>query len=150
MAACLLMICFEIRSICISVDCTVTILSLLQRIEIQTHDWYVCISSTPSSSRMAPAEFINPMRSWSIFHVILGHVFSQHYQCHRFIILFQFHNSTLPALHHYLQTYALRLRQTYALRLRQDDRHFTDDVFRCIFMNENVWIPLKVLMKIFF
>ena len=29
----------------------------------------------------------------------------------------------------------------YTLRPRQIGRHFADDVFRCIFLNENVWIP---------
>ena len=29
-----------------------------------------------------------------------------------------------------------------ALRLRQDVRHF-EDVFKCIFLNENVWISIK-------
>ena len=27
---------------------------------------------------------------------------------------------------------------------RGHDRHFTDDIFRCIFMNENVWISIKI------
>ena len=30
-----------------------------------------------------------------------------------------------------------------ALRPRQNGRHFADDIFKCIFLNENVWIPLK-------
>ena len=29
------------------------------------------------------------------------------------------------------------------LRPRQNGRHFADDIFKCIFLNENVWIPLK-------
>ena len=34
------------------------------------------------------------------------------------------------------------------LRLRQNDRHFTDDNFKCIFFNENVWIVNKNLLKL--
>ena len=34
-----------------------------------------------------------------------------------------------------------------SLRLRQNGRHFTDDVFKCIFLNENVWILLKIPLK---
>ena len=30
---------------------------------------------------------------------------------------------------------------------RQDGRHFTDDIFKCIFLNENVWIPIKISLK---
>ena len=26
-------------------------------------------------------------------------------------------------------------------------RHFADDIFKCIFMNENVWIPIKIPLK---
>ena len=29
------------------------------------------------------------------------------------------------------------------LRPRQNGRHFPDDIFECIFLNENVWIPIK-------
>ena len=34
-----------------------------------------------------------------------------------------------------------------ALRPRQNGRHFTDDVFNCIFLSENVWIPIKFSLK---
>ena len=30
------------------------------------------------------------------------------------------------------------------LRPRQNGRHFADGIFKCIFLNENVWIPLKI------
>ena len=33
------------------------------------------------------------------------------------------------------------------LRPRQNGRHFADDIFKCIFLNENVWIPLKISLK---
>ena len=33
------------------------------------------------------------------------------------------------------------------LRPRQNGRHFADDIFKCIFLNENVWIPAKISMK---
>ena len=26
-------------------------------------------------------------------------------------------------------------------------RHFADDIFKCIFLNENVWIPIKISLK---
>ena len=33
------------------------------------------------------------------------------------------------------------------LRPKQNGRHFADDIFKCIFLNENVWIPIKFSMK---
>ena len=33
------------------------------------------------------------------------------------------------------------------LRPRQNGRHFTDDIFKCIFLNENAWILLKISLK---
>ena len=34
------------------------------------------------------------------------------------------------------------------LRPRQNGRHFADDLFKCIFLNENVWIPIKISLKL--
>ena len=33
------------------------------------------------------------------------------------------------------------------LRPRQNGRHFPDDIFKYIFLNENVWISLKISLK---
>ena len=33
------------------------------------------------------------------------------------------------------------------LRPRQDGRHFADDMFKCIFLNENVWILIEISLK---
>ena len=33
------------------------------------------------------------------------------------------------------------------LRPRQNGRHFPDDIFKCIFINENVWISIKISLK---
>ena len=33
------------------------------------------------------------------------------------------------------------------LRLRPNGPHFADDIFKCIFLNENVLIPIKISMK---
>ena len=32
-------------------------------------------------------------------------------------------------------------------RPRQNGRHHADDIFKCIFLNENVWIPIKISLK---
>ena len=33
------------------------------------------------------------------------------------------------------------------LRPRQNGRHFADDILKCIFWNENVWLPIKISLK---
>ena len=33
------------------------------------------------------------------------------------------------------------------LRPRQNERHFADDIFTCIFLNETVWISIKISLK---
>ena len=33
------------------------------------------------------------------------------------------------------------------MKLRQKGRHFADDIFKCIFLNENLWILLKISLK---
>ena len=38
----------------------------------------------------------------------------------------------------------LQLTFVSTLRLRQNGHHFPDDIFKCIFLNENVWISIKV------
>ena len=39
--------------------------------------------------------------------------------------------------HHFVNT----------LRPRQNRRHFADDIFKCIFLNENVWILINISLK---
>ena len=34
------------------------------------------------------------------------------------------------------------------LRPRQNGRHFADDIFKCIFLNQNLWIPIKISLKV--
>ena len=31
---------------------------------------------------------------------------------------------------------------------KRDDLHFPDAIFKCIFLNENIWIAIKVLLKL--
>ena len=40
--------------------------------------------------------------------------------------------------------------QTFiTLRPRQNGRHFADDIFDCIFLNESVWIPIEISLKFY-
>ena len=34
-----------------------------------------------------------------------------------------------------------------SLRPRQNGHHFADDIFKCIFINGNVWFPIKISLK---
>ena len=33
------------------------------------------------------------------------------------------------------------------LRLRQNGYHFPDDIFKCIFLNENVWVSIQISLE---
>ena len=33
------------------------------------------------------------------------------------------------------------------LRLRRNGRYFPDDIFKCIFLNENLWISIKISLE---
>ena len=38
--------------------------------------------------------------------------------------------------------------KAFTLRPRQNGRYFPEDIFKCIFLNENVWISIKLSLKI--
>ena len=40
-----------------------------------------------------------------------------------------------------------QLQPLITLRLKQNGRHFPDDIFKCISLNENVWILIKISLK---
>ena len=40
-----------------------------------------------------------------------------------------------------------RCQSVNTLRPRQNGRHFAADIFKYIFLNENVWIPIKISLK---
>ena len=40
-----------------------------------------------------------------------------------------------------------RLQEINSLRPRQNDRYFPDDIFKWIFLNENVWISINISLK---
>ena len=41
----------------------------------------------------------------------------------------------------------MQVQDINSLRPRQNGRHFADAIFKCIFLNENVWIPIKISLK---
>ena len=40
------------------------------------------------------------------------------------------------------------MKQHSISRPKQDGRHFADDIFKCILLNENIWIPINISLKI--
>ena len=46
-----------------------------------------------------------------------------------------------------LECYSLSTGRLNTLRLRQNGHHFVDHVFKCIFLNENVWVSHKISFK---
>ena len=67
-------------------------------------------------------------------------------------------NGTRPGIWHAIQIFAdqkwglykrspLYWRHFNTLRPRRNGRHLADDIFKCIFLNENVWIPIKISLK---
>ena len=59
--------------------------------------------------------------------------------CHRVIL-------SCPAVRHLLRAYATPMLFN-SLRSRRNDRYNADDIFKCIFLKENVWIPTKISLK---
>ena len=49
----------------------------------------------------------------------------------------------------YRQTYMTCRRALTQFRPRQYCSHFANDIFKCIFMNENVWILIRISLKVF-
>ena len=35
------------------------------------------------------------------------------------------------------------------LKPRENGRHFADDILKCIFLNENAWIPIEISLEFF-
>ena len=49
--------------------------------------------------------------------------------------------------HNYHQVKETNQQQLNTLRSRQNGRKFPDNIFKCIFFNENVWISIKISLK---
>ena len=59
-----------------------------------------------------------------------------------------FYQSTLTSSYFpFLVVIIISITIINSLRLRQNRRHFAEDVFKCNFLNGNVWIPIKISLK---
>ena len=54
---------------------------------------------------------------------------------------------TLPRFFVFATGTATLSQRFNTLRPRQNGRHFADDILKCIFLNENVWISIKISLK---
>ena len=63
------------------------------------------------------------------------------------------HHRSVPILNHISRPHlahcnnAAETSHIITSRPGQNGRHFADDIFKCIFLNENVWIPTKISLK---
>ena len=57
------------------------------------------------------------------------------------------HSTSSPGVVKHLFVWPISISDVNTLRPRGNRRHFTDDIFKCIFLNENEWIPIKISLK---
>ena len=89
-------------------------------------------------------------RTWAFWMELLELKF-----CHLFEISFQFDLEASPENHHFFRQWFCAQQAISCanddlvnpLRPRQNGRHFADDLFKCIFLNENIWILLEISLK---
>ena len=99
-------------------------------------------------------------RDWSKITDILQTTFEWVFLNEMFKFLFQFHWSFFLRVqltsHNLSQWWPRFLAHICVSRPRsvintlrpgQNGRHFADDIFKCIFLDENVWIPIKISLK---
>ena len=110
-----------------------------------------------------PVSYNLPYHMW-LRHWILG--FPSREYAYRFFFFFlwrltyswlqihmwQFFPCPSWLLHCRLGTYRMSCLLSASIRLntvtpRQNARHFADDIFKCIFLNENVWISIIISLK---
>ena len=87
--------------------------------------------SFPMRKNACPAS-LAPRLLMTCQHKMSGHLLTWYWSGHLRIFCFQ-HQKDCVTIN--------------TLRPRQNGRHFADDIFKCIFLNENVWIPTKISMK---
>ena len=64
----------------------------------------------------------------------------------RYVMIYNHHSTKISEFQIMYNTFAYLLFLN-TLRLRWNGHHLTNDIFKCIFLNENVWIPIKISLK---
>ena len=97
------------------------------------------ISSCVILSHLIPPHLIILIRTHN--HISSGYILS----FHLIFISLNTHHSIVPcSLIFVIPSYHISFN---TLRSRQNGRYFADDIFKCILLNENVWIPIKISLK---
>ena len=63
------------------------------------------------------------------------------------ILCYLIHAASFKPVPRTMMTKLLTIYCINSLRPRRNRPHFADDIFKCIFLNENVWIPIKFSLK---
>ena len=91
------------------------------------------------------------------FHSLLGHKIYRHIEWDSLLFLFigiylclflwsiqsglQWYSNKYVSLHN------THMVHTYHIEANTNGHHFADDIFKCIFLNENVWNQIKISLK---
>ena len=83
------------------------------------------------------------LRTWSWRQILLKRTIYIIWAC-CVLRAFSHHSDKFPCIQFCVQRSSCMIN---TLRPRQNGRHFADDIFKCSFFNENVWIPIKISLK---
>ena len=93
-----------------------------------------------ADSRLGPSQWETLLQSNTVSHWLGANLVSALLPCTQYIIV---HYYIIIILVHYYTLASL----LNTLGPGQNRRHFADDIFKCIFLNGNVWISIKISLK---
>ena len=96
-------------------------------------------------SVMIPYFSIRVLMPYNAINMCWGILWFTNIKYHRTVALAR--TSSCLALDSTLSALCIQWCYINTLRPKQNGRHFTDDIFKCIFLNENDWISLKISLK---
>ena len=79
------------------------------------------------------------------YHIL--HIIDNRWLARRKNWMFRHVHCTVPLIPLGYFTKEVILSWVNTLRPRQNGRHFPDDIFQCIFLNENIWTSIKISLK---
>ena len=93
-----------------------------------------------ADSRLAPSQIDTSLQRNAVFHWLDVNLENGHQcSCYRYCC-----TQWWWAISKHNTGYKIRYDILNSSPPRQHSRHFVDDIFRCIFLNENVWISIQV------
>ena len=110
--------------------------------------WPTLAQFCPSSGHKIPQNYLK----WDVKLVVSDHFLKNHhtvqfklgvYTYLGYLVSIYYDSSSWD----YMRYQSNWLISFNTLRPRQNGRHFADDIFKCIFLNENVWISIKISLK---